>query len=398
MAARGDPNESRPPLPATLLLLGAGELGKELAISAQRLGVRIVAADRYPDAPAMQVAHASEVLSLVDGAALEGVIRTHRPDLILPELEAVSVATLRTLEAEGYRVVPSAEAAGLVADRTALREVATGELGLRAPRAMRVGSPEELEEACDALGYPVVVKPPTGSSGRGQSVVTGAPRAELAWRFAVEESESEEEGVVVEEFVDFSAEVTLLALRERSGEVRFLPPIAHRQDRGGYRESWTPVTLDEKDRATMEAMARILVDRLGGPGIVGLEFFLTEDGPVFSEISLGPHDTGFVTLVSQDLSQFDLHLRAILGLPIPEARSFGPAASAVILADREGAVAGYGGVERALQVDQTEVRIFGKSQARPFRRMGVALATGSTVDQARARALEAAARVRVIVR
>ena len=401
MARAGDSAQPPGTGPKSILLLGAGELGKELAISAQRMGLRVVAADRYDGAPAMQVAHAAEVLSLLDGTALEGVIRTHRPDLIFPELEAVSVETLIDLEKEGFRVVPNAAAAGLVADRGALRAVASEELGLRTPLSRRVRSREALEEACDGLGYPVVVKPVRSSSGRGQTVVTGAPRLDRAWQFAVEEADGEGEGtdgVVVEEYIAFHSEVTLLALRDRNADLHFLPLIAHRQDRGGFRESWLPADADENVLAEIREMATRVMDRLGGTGLTGLEFFLTDTGPVFSEISLGPHDTGMVTLVAHDLSQFDLHLRAVLGLTIPAPREYGPAACAVILADREGEVVGYSGIERALQVESTQVRIFGKPHAEPFRRMGVALATGSSVEEARARALEAAARVRVLCR
>ena len=400
MARSGDSAQPPGTGSTSILLLGAGELGKELAISAQRMGLRVVAADRYDGAPAMQVAHASEVLSLLDGTALEGVIRTHRPDLIVPELEAVSVETLIALEEEGFTVVPNAAAAGLVADRGALRAMAD-ELGLRTPRTRRVRSREGLEEACDSLGYPVVVKPVRSSSGRGQTVVTGAPRLDLAWQFAVEEADGEGEGtqgVVAEEYIAFQSEVTLLALRDREGDLHFLPLIAHRQDRGGFRESWLPADTEPHVLAEILQMATTVMDRLGGTGLTGLEFFLTDSGPVFSEISLGPHDTGMVTLVAHDLSQFDLHLRAVLGLTIPTPREYGPAACAVILADREGEVVGYSGVERALQVKSTQVRIFGKPHAKPFRRMGVALATGSSVEEARARALEAAARVRVLCR
>jgi len=404
MARAGDSEQTPGTGPTSILLLGAGELGKELAISAQRMGLRVVAADRYDGAPAMQVAHASEVLSLLDSKALEGVIRTHRPDLIFPELEAVSVETLIALEKEGFRVVPNASAAALVADRMALRAMAA-ELGLRTPRTRHIRSREDIEEVCDELGYPVVVKPLRSSSGRGQTVVTGAPRLDLAWQFAVDETDGGAGGesggiggVVAEEYIAFHSEVTLLAIRDQEEALHFLPLIAHRQDRGGFRESWLPATADETELADIREMATRVMDRLGGTGLTGLEFFLTDTGPVFSEISLGPHDTGMVTLVAHDLSQFDLHLRAVLGLTTPVPREYGPAAAAVILADREGEVVGYSGIERALQVESTQLRIFGKPRARPFRRMGVALATGDSVEEARARALEAAARVRVLCR
>jgi phosphoribosylglycinamide formyltransferase 2 len=398
MAGRDSVENGASPIPGTLLLLGAGELGKELAISAQRLGMKVVAADRYEGAPAMHVAHVSEVLSLMDGAALEGVIRTHRPDLIVPEVEAVSAETLRELESEGFNVVPSARAASLVADRTFLRQLAFEELGLRTPRLRTAGSLDELRESADQLGFPVMVKPPSGISGRGQSLVTGPSRLERAWHFAVEEMDVDPARVVVEEYIDFESEITLLSLRENDGTVRIFSPIGHRQDRGGYRESWTPCEVVPERLSEAEAMAREVMGHLGGAGIAGVEFFLTGDEAIFSEISLGPHDTGMVTLISQELSQFDLHLRAILGHHIPKVQVLQPSASAVILSDVEGPVAGYRGVDRALQVEGVQVRIFGKPQAETFRRMGVALATGATVQDARERALEAAGRVSIVVR
>jgi phosphoribosylglycinamide formyltransferase 2 len=388
---------SSPPdsVPRSLLLLGSGELGKELSIAAQRLGVRVIAADRYRDAPAMQVAHAAEVLSLMDGTALQGVIRTHRPDLIVPEVEAVSTEALRGMEADGFRVVPSADAIDLVVHRDALREVAGTELGLRTPRYLLASSVEELRDACDTLGYPNVVKPVVSSSGVGHSVVPGPSRVERAWSFAHEEGAGSDFRVLVEEFVEFESEITLLTVREWDGTTTFSEPIGQRQERGDYRESWVPAALREDQLRRMREMAKTVTDRLGGAGLYGVEFFVTRDEVIFSEVSLGPHDTGLVTILSQDLSQFDLHLRALLGLPVPAPRIAGPSASAVILADREGEVSGYRGLGRALQVETSRLLIFGKPRARPYRRMGVALASGGTAEEARQRALEAASRVSV---
>jgi len=380
----------------SILLLGAGELGKELAISAQRLGVRVIAADRYHDAPAMQVAHHAEVVSLQDGAALEGVVRTYRPDLILPEIEAVGTRTLRALEEEGFRTVPSADAVARAVNRGRLRELVAGELGIRTPRFFFASSEEELASACDLLGYPCIVKPFISSSGKGLSEVHGPARVARAWDFAHDGGADGERRVFVEESIPFDVEVTLLTLREWDGTISFLPPIAHRQERGGYRESWVPAGVPDEHLVEMQEMAGRIVQNLGGAGIFGLEFFLLGDAVYFSELSLGPHDTGLVTLVSQDLSEFDLHLLALLGLPIPGVRELGPSASAVILADREGEVTGYSGVERALQVEGTRVLLFGKPHAYPLRRMGVALASGACVEEARARALEAAGRVGVL--
>lgn len=387
---------SPPRNPRSILLLGAGELGKEIAISAQRLGVRVVAADRYGGAPAMAVSHASEVLSLVDAVALKGVVRTHEPDLILPEVESIGTETLRELEADGFRVVPSAAAAGLARTRDAIRDLARDELGLRTPRYTYASTEEELTDACDHLGYPCVVKPVESVLGRGQTVVPGPARVERAWDYAHEGSGGDPLRVLVEEHIDFREEVTLLTVREWDGGTTFCDPIAHRQDRGGYRESWVPAEVTPSEVAEMQRMARLVTDRLAGAGVFGIEFFLTGDEVIFSEVSLGPHDTGMVTMISQDLSQFDLHVRAVLNLPLPRTETLGPSASAVILADREGLVAGYRGIDRALQVEGVRLRIFGKPTAHLHRRMGVALARGSSAAEARSRALEAAARISLV--
>ena len=385
-------------LPASILLLGSGELGKELAISAQRLGIRVVAVDRYAGAPAMQVAHASEVISMLDGAALEGVIRSHRPDLVVPEVEAIRTEKLLELEREGFRIIPTAEAARMTMNREAIRKVAAEELGLRTPAYAFADSEAELLAACDDIGYPCVVKPAMSSSGKGQSVVSGPSRVEYAWAFAREGGRGDESRVIVEEFVDFHTEITLLTVREWSGRTTFVEAIGHRQERGDYQESWMPVALPPEQVEEAREMARKVTDRMGGAGLFGVEFFITEESVVFSELSPRPHDTGMVTLISQDLSEFDLHLRAICGLPIPSIRYLGPSASAVILADRDGEVQGYAGVNRALQVETAQLRLFGKPKAHSFRRMGVALASGESVMEARARALEAASRVEVVYR
>jgi phosphoribosylglycinamide formyltransferase 2 len=388
---------STPQLPRTLLLLGSGELGKEVAIAAQRMGVRVIAADRYAGAPAMQVAHAFEVFPMLDGDALEEVVRRHAPDFIVPEVEAIRTEKLRELEAEGFNVVPTAEATWMTMDREAIRELAAGELGLRTAGFAFADDPDALLVACDAIGYPCVVKPVMSSSGKGQSVVTGSSKVEAAWNRALEGRRGDQSRVIVEEFIPFHTEITLLTIRERDGTTRFVEPIGHRQEQGDYRESWMPAGLDAAVVRAAEEMARAVTSRLGGAGVFGVEFFITDDEVVFSELSPRPHDTGMVTMISQDLSQFDLHVRAILGLPIPILSYAGPSASAVILADREGPVIGYDGVDRALEVESAQLRIFGKPRAWPFRRMGVTLARGHTVAEARARALESASRVEVLV-
>lgn len=387
---------SRPrPVPRSLLLLGAGELGKEVAISAQRLGLHVIAVDRYEGAPAMQVAHVSEVIAMDDAAALEGVIRTHRPDLVVPEIEPVPVGKLRELEDEGFRIIPTAEAASLALDREATRTLAVHGLGIATPRFDFASSEVEIQDICDGLGYPCLVRPIVGFAGEGQSEVSGPARTRHAWNYAVEGGAGEHARVMVEELVEADMEVTLLVVREWDGATRILEPIGHRRERGAFRESWVPAGLSPAQAGRAKESARTLVDRLGGAGVYAVEFLVAGDRVLFSDLRPRPHDTGMVTMASQDLSQFDLHVRAILGLPIPEIRFHGPAASAVILADRDGVVAGYHGLDRALELATAEVRIFGKPRASSFRRMGVALASGSTAKQARTRALEAASRVEV---
>jgi len=385
-------------LPRSLLLLGSGELGKEIAIAAQRLGIRVIAVDRYAEAPAMQVAHAAEVISMLDGMSLEGVLRAHSPELVVPEVEAIRTEKLLELEAEGFRIIPTAEATRMTMDRESIRRVASEELGLRTPHFAFADSEEELLKACDEIGYPCVVKPVMSSSGKGQSVVTGPARVDYAWAYAQEGGRGDATRVIVEEFIDFHTEITLLTVREWSGRTTFVDPIGHRQERGDYQESWTEVELPEDQLQEAQEMARRVTDRLGGAGLFGVEFFITRDAVIFSELSPRPHDTGLVTLISQDHSEFDLHVRAICGLPIPTPQTWGAAASAVILADRDGEVEGYAGLDRALQVETSQIRLFGKPNAYPFRRMGVALARGATVIEARARALEVASRVRILYR
>lgn len=381
----------------TLLLLGAGELGREMALAARALGASVVAVDRYEGAPAMQVAGSAEVLDPLEGSALEDVIRSHAPDVIIPEIEAVETDLLERLEADGFTVVPSAEAVRLTANRAAIRDLAARELGIRTPSYALAGSPDELRAACDRLGFPCVVKSLRSWSGAGQSVVQGLARVEQAWAYAQEEGTGADEEVLVEEFIDFHTEITLLTIRDSGGDVHFLEPIGHRQERGTYRESWIPQSLSEAHLEEAREIAGRLVRRLGGVGVFGVEFFVTDQELVFSEVSARPHDTGFVTLMAYDVSQFELHVRALLGLPLPEQQCDRPSASAVILARDEGSVAGYEGVERAEKIESVQVRLFGKPRAHLFRRMGVTLATGDSVEEARARALEAAARVEVMV-
>jgi len=384
---------------AKILLLGSGELGKELAISAKRLGAYIVACDSYAGAPAMQVADESEIFSMLDGDALRETIGRHRPDFVVPEVEAIRTEVLAELEAAGTRIVPSARATMMTMNRDSIRELAAGALALRTSRYRFAESLEEVEAAAAHTGFPCIVKPVMSSSGKGQRTVESAADLEAAWDYAVANMRGDRARVIVEAFVAFDYEITLLTIRTRDG-VLFCPPIGHRQERGDYRESWQPTPMSEAALRDARDMARKVVDDLGGYGLYGVEFFVAGDEVVFSELSPRPHDTGMVTLISQNLSEFDLHARAILGLPIPHIGLTAPAAaSAVILADRESDSFRYEGVAEALALGsegaEVDVRIFGKPVTRPYRRMGVALATGATAQETRALAMRATGKVRI---
>ena len=377
---------------ATILLLGSGELGREFVISAKRLGAYVIACDAYDNAPAMQMADAREVFSMLDGAALRAAVEKHRPDFIVPEVEAIRTEVLVELECEGFHVVPSARAAQLTMNRDAIRDVAAGELGLATSRYRYAESLEEVRAAAAFTGFPCVIKPVMSSSGKGQSTVRSEGELAAAWDYAVSGMRGDRARVIVEAFVEFDYEITLLTVRHAGG-VSFCPPIGHRQERGDYRESWQPTPMSETAIAAAQDMARKVVDDLGGHGLFGVEFFVKGDEVIFSELSPRPHDTGMVTLASQNLSEFDLHARAILGLPIPAAIRARPAASAVILADRDSETVSYSGLAEALTEEGTDVRIFGKPTSRPYRRMGVALATAGDVEDARRKARDAAARI-----
>ncbi len=384
-----------PHLPQTILLLGSGELGKEMAIAAQRLGNRVIAVDRYENAPAMQVADAAEVISMLDGEALEAVIRRHQPDWIVPEVEAIRTEKLLDLEAQGFRVIPTATATNLTMNRDRIRELAAQKLGIRTAKYDYADTLESLKLVSGALGFPNVVKPVMSSSGKGQSVVSDPEGVESAWKAAIAGARGNTVKVIVEEFIPFELEITLLTLRQWSGETLFCPPIGHRQERGDYQESWQPAALSPAQLAQAQAIAKTVTDALGGAGIFGVEFFVTPDEVIFSELSPRPHDTGMVTLISQNLNEFELHLRAILSLPIPTIELHQPAASAVILATEAGNTISYEGVAAALGQPNTDLRLFGKPTTRPYRRMGVALATGETTEQARQLAQQSAAAVTV---
>ena len=382
---------------ATILLLGSGELGREFVISAKRLGAYVVACDAYDNAPAMQLADTREVFSMLDGDALRAAVEKHRPDYIVPEIEAIRTEVLAELEAEGFNIVPSARATQLTMNRDAIRDLAAGELGLATSLYRYAESLEEVRAAAQFTGFPCVIKPVMSSSGKGQSKVDDAAGLEAAWDYAVAGMRGDRRRVIVEQFIPFDYEITLLTVRHAGG-ISFCPPIGHRQERGDYQETCQPAAMSDAAIAAAQDMARIVVEALQGGGkgwgLFGVEFFVTrnEQGVeqvIFSELSPRPHDTGMVTLLSQNLTEFDLHARAIMGLPVPDAIRSRPSASAVILADRDSETLSYSGIAEAM-AGGADIRIFGKPTSRPFRRMGVALACGATTDEARRLAKEAA--------
>lgn len=377
-----------------ILLLGSGELGKEVAIEAQRLGVEVIAVDRYPNAPAMQVAHRRHVVSMLDAPALRSIIEAEKPDYIVPEIEAIATEELIKLEAEGYPVVPTARAARLTMDREGIRRLAAEELGLVTSPYRFADTREEFLAACDAVGFPCVVKPVMSSSGKGQSVARDAASAEASWDYAQTAGRAGAGRVIVEGFVDFDYEITLLTVRHAGG-TSFCAPIGHRQEKGDYRESWQPHPMSEAALAKAQAMAGAVTEALGGRGIFGVELFIKGDAVIFSEVSPRPHDTGMVTLISQDLSEFALHVRAILGLPIPAIRLYGPAASRVILGEGDSTSPRFAIDPAALAQPDTALKLFGKPELHGTRRLGVALALGRDVEEAKAKAIAAAAHVKV---
>lgn len=376
-----------------LLLLGSGELGKEVAIEAQRLGVEVIAADRYANAPAMQVAHRAHVLDMLDPTALRALIAAERPTLVVPEIEAIHTPTLVELEAEGLHVVPTARAARLTMDREGIRRLAAETLGLPTSPYRFVDDHAAYREAVAALGRPCVVKPVMSSSGKGQSVVRSAADIDGAWNYAQTGGRAGRGRVIIEGFIDFDYEITLLTVRHRDG-TSFCAPIGHLQIDGDYRESWQPQPMSETARERAEIIARAVTDALGGHGIFGVELFVRGDEVWFSEVSPRPHDTGLVTLISQELSEFALHARAILGLPVPLIRQLGPSASVALLGEGHGRDLRYHGVAAALSEADTDLRLFGKPEIAGKRRLGVALARADSIDAAREKARRVAAAIR----
>ena len=383
-----------------ILLLGSGELGKELVIALKRLGQTVIAVDSYAGAPAMQVADGFEVIDMLDATALDAIVAKHQPNLIVPEIEAIRTEQFYGYEQQKINVVPSARAANFTMNRKLIRDLASKELGLQTANYFYATDFQQFTQAVGKIGLPCVVKPLMSSSGKGQSVLKNLDDQQQVWDYAINNSRGDIKEVIIEEFIAFETEITLLAVTQHNGPTLFCPPIGHRQERGDYQESWQPVAISELDVAHAQAMAARVTAALTGAGIWGVEFFLTAKGVYFSELSPRPHDTGMVTLAgTQNLSQFDLHARAILGLPIPIIKLEKAGASAVILADRTADTFSITGMEQALEQPNTDVRIFGKPTTRPYRRMGVAIAydnVGADMDALRKKAKLAADCVEIV--
>lgn len=377
-----------------VLLLGAGELGKEVAIELQRFAVEVIAVDRYANAPAMQVAHRSHLVDMLDGKALRAVIELERPDLVVPEIEAIHTPTLLELEKNGQRVIPTARAAWLTMDREGIRRLAAEDLGLPTSPYRFCGDEAEYREAAEAIGYPFVIKPVMSSSGKGQSVVRDGGELQQAWDYAQSGGRAGKGRVIVEGFVAFDYEITMLTVRHVGG-VSFCAPIGHRQEDGDYRESWQPQPMSDAALAEAQRQAAAITAALGGWGVFGVEFFVRGDQVIFSEVSPRPHDTGLVTLISQELSEFALHARAILGLPIPVIHQYGPSASCAVLVEGDGAAPRYRNVAEALAEPDTQLRLFGKPTVSGRRRMAVTLARADTLEAAVAKAVRAKEQLRI---
>lgn len=363
------------------MLLGSGELGKEFVISVKRLGQYVIAVDSYNDAPAQQVADEREVINMLDGNELDKIVAKHKPDIIVPEIEAIRTERFYDYEKQGIQVVPSARAANFTMNRKAIRDLAAKELGLKTAKYAYANTLVELQTAVKNIGIPCVIKPLMSSSGKGQSYIKSDTDIQKAWNYAQAGKRGDMTEVIIEEFISFHCEITLLTVTQKNYPTLFCPPIGHRQERGDYQESWQPAAIDPQQLAEAQRIAGKVTEALTGAGIWGVEFFLSENGVYFSELSPRPHDTGMVTLAgTQNFSEFELHARAVLGLPIPEILLEKAGASAVILASTEGSSPNYEGIDEALNSSQSDIRIFGKPSTRPYRRMGVALSHGSTIS------------------
>lgn len=382
-----------------ILLLGSGELGKEFVIAAQRLSQYVIAVDSYDGAPAMQVAHEKEVIDMLDGSALDRIVEKHKPDLIVPEIEAIRTERFYEYEEQGYQVVPSAKAANYTMNRKSIRDLAAKTLGLKTAKYKYAVTLEELKANISEIGIPCVIKPLMSSSGKGQSVIRKEEDIEPAWIASQTKGRTGASEVILEEFISFESEITLLTVTQKSGRTLFCPPIGHRQERGDYQESWQPAEISEAQLKSAQAMADKVTRELGGSGIWGVEFFLTKDEVYFSELSPRPHDTGMVTLAgTQTFNEFELHLRAILGLPIPEILPVRKGASAVILAETEGQIPNVQGLDKAAEMPESDLRIFGKPITKKYRRMGVALTYSDkdeSISMLRKRAALIASKIKV---
>ncbi|RMB62766.1 formate-dependent phosphoribosylglycinamide formyltransferase [Dokdonia sinensis] len=382
-----------------ILLLGSGELGKEFVIAAQRIGQTVIAVDSYENAPAMQVAHGYEVINMLDGDALDAIVAKHKPDYIVPEIEAIRTERFYEYEKQGYTIVPSAKAANYTMNRKAIRDLAAKDLGLKTAKYEYATSAKALKEAVKYVGMPCVVKPLMSSSGKGQSTIKTEADIQKAWEYSQEGSRGDVAEVIVEAFVNFNYEITLLTVTQRDGKTLFCPPIGHRQERGDYQESWQPATMEDIHLKTAQDMAAQVTEALGGAGLWGVEFFIADDGVYFSELSPRPHDTGMVTLGNtQNFNEFELHLRAVLGLPIPEITQERIGASAVILASAHSDNPRFEGIETVAIAPKSDFRLFGKPSSRPYRRMGVVVAyddLGGDIETVTKRAKELAGKVRV---
>ncbi|EAT11554.1 formate-dependent phosphoribosylglycinamide formyltransferase [Bermanella marisrubri] len=377
-----------------VLLCGSGELGKEVAIELQRLGCEVIAVDRYADAPAMQVAHRHHTVDMLNGRALRRVIELEQPHLIVPEIEAIATDTLAELESEGFNVVPTAKATQLTMNREGIRRLAAEELSIKTSPYEFAATFDEYQNAIKNIGLPCVVKPIMSSSGKGQSLVKRESDIQKAWDYAQEGGRAGKGKVIIEGFVDFDFEITLLTVRHRDG-TSFCAPIGHRQENGDYQESWQPQAMSETALNSAQDIAEKVTSALGGKGLFGVELFVKGDEVIFSEVSPRPHDTGLVTLISQNLSEFALHARAILDLPIPNIQQYGASASSVILVNGESDQVRFLDLEKALAIANTDLRLFGKPEVQGQRRMGVALARAETIDQARENARQSSAAVKV---
>ncbi|HAS3585424.1 TPA: phosphoribosylglycinamide formyltransferase 2 [Vibrio cholerae] len=377
-----------------VLLLGSGELGKEVAIECQRLGLEVIACDRYADAPAMQVAHRSHMFDMLDAEALQQVIDLEKPHFVVPEIEAIATSKLVELEAQGLNVVPTANATRLTMNREGIRRLAAEELGLPTSAYQFADSYESFAAAVENIGLPCICKPVMSSSGKGQSVIRTPEQIEAAWQYAQQGGRSGAGRVIVEGFVDFDYEITLLTVRAVDG-VHFCAPIGHRQEDGDYRESWQPQVMSENAIKAAEYVAEQVVNALGGYGLFGVELFVKGDKVIFNEVSPRPHDTGMVTLISQELSEFALHVRAFTGLPIGQIVQYGPSASAAILGQGQSQNIQFSGLDDALSIPHTQVRLFGKPDIAGRRRLGVALSRGKTTQEATDRAIECAKAVKI---